>query len=221
VKKITEAVWKTLLPRSPVFTTRDAAEAADVAIDVASRDLAKLARRGMIARLTRGIWADVKHPDFSPYAAVPYLLRARDHNAVGYVSLLSAMSLHGMIEQIPRVIQVVADKQRPRLKTAIGTYEFHKIQPELLGGYIPYGMIGSFDVATPAKALFDTLYLSARRGRRFSHLPEVTLTKGFSAAELEEWIHRTEFQKLRLAVAARWQHLRATIERRESREDVA
>lgn len=214
MRKITEAVWKSLLPKSPVFTTRDAAEAAGVAIDVASRDLAKLARRGMIAQITRGTWADVKHPDFSPYAAVPYLIRARNHNAIGYVSLLSAMSLHGMIEQIPRVIQVVADKQRPRIKTPVGTYEFHKIQPELLGGYVPYGMAGSFNIATPAKALFDTLYLSARRGRRFSHLPEMTLPKGFSAAELEEWIHRTEFQKLRLAVADRWRHLRATIERR-------
>jgi len=209
MRKVEEAVWTILLPRTPVFTTRRAAETAGVRLDVASRALRKLANRGAITRIMRGVWADTKHPDFSPYAVVPYLVRDVDSNDTAYVSLLSALSLHGMIEQIPRVIQVIVGKQRPAVRTRVGLYEFHQLQANLLGGFVPYRQTGNFDIATPAKALFDTLYLSARRGRRFSRLPELTLVTGFSEAELEEWIHRIDLQRLRLGVARRWQQVRA------------
>ncbi len=212
MNSVAATVANTIIPRSTVFTTRDVAEAASVAIAVASRDLGNLANHGVISRVSRGIWADTKHPDFSRYAVVPYLVRVSGDGAVGYVSLLSALHLHAMIEQIPRTIQVVVGKQRPAVKTIVGTYQFHKIQPPLLSGHVPYRQTGNFDIATPAKALFDTLYISARRGRRFSHLPELTLVRGFSRAELEKWIHRIEFQKLRLAVANRWERLRTTLD---------
>lgn len=213
MNNVAATVSRAVIPRSPVFSTKTVAEAAGVGIAAASRDLAMLARHGIISRIARGIWADTRHPDFSPYAVVPYLVRVSRADAIGYVSLLSALHLHGMIEQIPRAIQVVVEKQRPAVKTPVGTYEFHQIQPALLCGHVTYRQTGNFQIATPAKALLDTLYVSARRGRRFSHLPELTLVRGFSGAELEGWIHRIEFQKLRMAVADRWKRLQATLEK--------
>lgn len=76
--------------------------------------------------------------------------------------------------------------------TPVGTYEFHQIQRDLFGGFGFYRGAGSFDIATPAKALFDTLYLATRKGRRFSSLPEVSLPEGFAVAEMESWIRESE-----------------------------
>jgi hypothetical protein len=71
----------------------------------------------------------------------------------GYVSLLSAPKLHGMIDQAPHVIQIVAERIRPTVRTPFGTYQFHRLDPALIGGYGPYRNTGNFDIATPAKAL--------------------------------------------------------------------
>ncbi len=58
----------------------------------------------------------------------------------------------------------------------------------------------NFDIATAEKALFDTLYFSARKGRRFAFLPEVELPAGFSVLEVERWIALIHHPPLRIAV---------------------
>ena len=204
MKQVTEAIWNELLPFAPVFTTRQVAEAAEVDLSNASRDLRRLEGQGMITKVRRGLWAVPTHPDFSPYAVVPHLFR---DEGMGYVSLLSALNLHGMIDQLPRTVQVVTTRQRADLDTAVGTFEFHQVDPDLFGGFGPYRRTGNFDIATPEKALFDILYLSVRKGRRFRHLPEIELPEGFSPETVEGWIERVSFGRLRRAVEARWKGL--------------
>lgn len=204
MRQVAKAIWSEMLPYSPVFTTSEVAEAAGITSSNASRDLGKLEKEGMIMRIKRGLWGIPGHPDFSPYAVVPRIFKG---DSEGYVSLLSALNLHGMIDQIPRVVQVVTTVQRPHLETPVGVYEFHQIQPELFGGFHPYRSVGNFDIASPEKSLFDTLYLSARKGRRFSHLPEVEIPEGFSPEEVEAWIDRIDYQPLRLAIIDRWRRL--------------
>lgn len=204
MNKVASVVWSELLPYSPVFTTADVAQRAGITLSNASRDLANLERESMVTRIRRGLWAVSSHPDFSPYAVVPHLFAAR---AGGYVSLLSALNLHGMIDQIPRVVHVVTTEQRPILTTPVATYEFYRIQPDLFGGFKPYRRTGNFDIATAEKALFDTLYFSARKGRRFAFLPEVELPAGFSVPEVERWIALINHPPLRIAVRERWKRL--------------
>jgi predicted transcriptional regulator of viral defense system len=194
-------IWKEILPVSPVFTTAEVAHAAGVQVSNASRDLAHLEDDGMIVRIRRGLWGVPHHPDFSPYAVVPHLFSGGE---TGYVSLLSALNLHGMIEQIPRTVQVVTTRQRADLETPVARYEFHKIQADLFGGFGPYRGMGSFDIATPAKAFVDVLYLSMRKGQRFAHLPEVEFTEAFSWAEMRHWVNRIDLAPLRAAVRERW-----------------
>jgi hypothetical protein len=109
-----------------------------------------------------------------------------------------------MMEQIPRVVQVVTTGQRPKLRTPVGTYEFHGIASKLFGGYGPYRRTGDFDMSTPEKTLFDTLYFSARKGRRFAFLPELDLPAGFARSEVGRWIERIDHLPLRTAVRERW-----------------
>lgn len=205
---VASAILRDLMPRSPIFTTSDAARTAGVTNQDASRSLAGMADAGMITRVRRGLWAFTGHPDFSPYAVVPHLVSDDD---AAYVSLLSALNLHGMIEQFPRRVQVISTARRPNLETPVGTFEFHRLATPLFGGYEPYGALRQFDFATPEKALFDLLYLSAQKGRRFGHLPELTTSSGFRTADVEEWIERIENVLLREAVRKRWEILAETI----------
>ena len=204
MNKVARVIWNELLPSSPVFSTAEVAERAGIALSNASRDLAELARDGIVTRIRRGLWAVPKHPDFSPYAVVPHLFAEQPG---GYVSLPSALNLHGMIDQIPRVVHIVTTAQRPVLETPVATYEFYKIQANLFGGFRLYRRTGNFDIATPEKALFDTLYFSARKGRRFSSLPEVALPAEFSAPEVERWIALIDHPPLRIGVMYRWKRL--------------
>lgn len=207
MKKVAEALWSITIPESPVFTTAEAAAAAGVSGNQASRDLALLARRGLIVRVVRGVWADTRNARFSPYAVVPALLR-RGQPALGYVSLLSALSLHGMIDQVPQRIYVVCSKRMRRvLRTRVGTYEFYTMQRSLVGGFRRYRS-GTFDIAVPEKAIFDILYYSARKGTRFSRLSEIALPHDFSTSILTEWIARLDHPSIRRAVADRWKVLR-------------
>lgn len=207
MRRATRAVWNELLPYSPVFTTGEVVDVTRMAPSNVSRDLAKLERDGMVTRIKRGLWAVTSHPDFSPFALVPYLFA---HGQKGYVSFLSALNLHGMIEQIPRSIQIATTKQRPRLETPVTTFEFHQVQEELFGGYEPYSRATDFDVAVPEKALFDVIYLSARKGRRYAYLPEVVLPSEFSRARIEQWIARISHPPLRVAVSDRLESVVAT-----------
>jgi hypothetical protein len=58
-------------------------------------------------------------------------------------------------------------------------------------------------LATPEKALLDTLYLTPARSRLFAALPEVELPRGFSAREARRWVARIPKGPRRLAVQRR------------------
>jgi len=210
---IAPVVLRDMIPRSPVFTTGDVVAATGATADTTSRALSRLAQRGLITRLVRGLWGATRHPDFSPYAVVPFLL-ARAANGSrdapeGYVSFISALHLHGMLSQIPGAIHVAVSEQRAAVRTPTGVYLFHRMQPELLGGHHAGDAYGRFELATPTKALFDTLYLSARRGRQFSRLPELELPRTVTDREMQRWIQRIRSDPLRGAVEGRWGQLRA------------
>lgn len=212
MRQVAKIIWNEVLPSSPVFATSAVAELTGSTVSNVSRDLGKLEEEGMITRIRRGVWAVVQHPDFSAYSVVPHLFEGE---RAGYVSLFSALNLHGMIDQIPQVVQVMTTQQRSKLRTPFGTYEFHQIQAELFGGFGPYRSMGNFDIATPEKALFDTMYLSARKGRRFTHMPEIEMPTGFSPTAVEEWISRIRHHPLRRAIVQRWLRLADRIRRSE------
>ena len=208
MQKVALVLWREVLSRTPVFTTRQAAAAAHVGMPQASRDLGLLAGLDLITRVSRGVWADTRSPRFSPYAAVPALLSLGGTTSSGYVSLLSALSLHGMIQQVPRLIHVVGTRRARRTRrTPIGAFRFHLMRPDLVAGFETHAS-GMFPIATPAKALFDTLYYSARKGARYAYLPEVTLPRGFPHHEVAAWIARVESPSLTVALTQRWQALR-------------
>ena len=156
-----------------VFATSDAAARLRVPNGHASVMLARLAASGHVIRLRRGVWALPNRVD--PLALPEYLTAPFP----SYVSLQSALYLHGMISQMPAVTYAVSLARTRRFTTPLGTVSVHHVQPAFFFGFEEAGRAGG-RLATPEKALVDFLYLTPARSNLFRALPELEWPKRFS-----------------------------------------
>jgi predicted transcriptional regulator of viral defense system len=191
--KATEAYGELLRIGRPIVETREAAARLGLSASRASNLLRSLADAGLARRLRHGLWA-LGPDEVEPFRLAPYLT-APDP---AYVSFWSALARHGLIEQIPRQIYVASPHQTQRIETALGRYSIHQIAPELFDGYTGSEETGY--LATPEKALFDTIYLRAsQRGQVF--LPEFVLPEDFDEQRLDDWTARVSRPGLRTLVS--------------------
>jgi predicted transcriptional regulator of viral defense system len=177
-----------------VVTNREAATRWQASHGTAARRLRRLEEAGLVRRLRRGLWA--LDPNVAPFVAVPYLTAPLP----AYVSFFSALSHHEMIEQIPRQISVASLDRAQRITTTIGTYEIHHLAPELFVGF--EGSEETGYLATPEKALFDSVYVRAAAGGR-AFFPELSWARDFDDAKLREWLTRIGGARLRTLVSRR------------------
>jgi hypothetical protein len=192
-------------PEFVVFTTRDYATASDVAMSSASRRLERLSQREALTRVTRGVWANTAHPHFHPLACVPYLLGKEQ----GYVSFLTALHLHGVLSQIPRSHQV-ATTGRPRvLDSPVGKFEFLRIKPELMRDGVDWSDAHQpWMIASPEKALLDTLYIATRKSKRFASLPELDFDGTLRRREFERLLKQLNYPvRIRSAITSRFKRV--------------
>lgn len=190
-----EALGRLLRMGRTVITTGDAALHLRITRSAATRALGRLSAAGLVLPVRHGLWSLDPHLD-------PLLLAERVTAPYpSYVSLLTALSLHGMISQVPRVVYVASLAPTRRVETRLGVFSVHRLAPSFFGGFTttPSGI----RLATPEKALLDTLYLTPARSRLFAALPEVELPRGFSAREARRWVARIPKGPRRLAVQRR------------------
>jgi predicted transcriptional regulator of viral defense system len=171
-----------------VFTTRQITALRGSSLSAASQGLSRMEQRGLVKKVTRGIWCVPDDPRFTPFALVPFL--AGGHRA--YVSLISALHLHGLIEQIPDIIYVVTTGHTRVRKNSVGTYSYHRVRPLFFAGFDWYRNRHDFLIATPEKALIDSLYLSSRKGKRFEFFPEIDLEADFDFKRAYEYVDLIE-----------------------------
>jgi hypothetical protein len=201
-----------------VFTTTRAAQLGGTSVQSAARVLQSMARNGLVTHVTRGLWAITSHPDFSPYAVLPFILDAQRTPTVaepwntpidiaaanqhasraGYVSFVSALHLHGMLSQIPREIHVAVPRQRHALDTSVARYVFHRLTQYREAETVSGDRWGRFALATPAQALVDTMYVSVHRGRHFAHLPEIELPVNITPTQTRAHRRSPQVQMARL-----------------------
>ncbi len=179
-----------------VFTTREAAARLRVPNGHASVSLARLAGAGHLVRLRRGVWA---FPGRVDALAMPEYLTAP---LPAYVSLQSALYLHGMISQMPAVTYAVTLARTRRYVTPLGVVSLHHIQPTFFFGFEDRGDAGG-RLATPEKALVDFLYLASARSQLFRALPEIAWPKTFRVNAAREIVRRIEPARRRSFVAAK------------------
>jgi hypothetical protein len=201
----------------PIFTTREIALLVRGSLSSTSHVLSRLERRGLVRSVTRGVWCTPDDPKFSPFLLVPFL--SGGHQA--YVSFYSALNLHGLMEQIPQSVDVATTGHTHVTTTPVGTYSFHRLHPNFFAGFDWYRGGREFLIATPEKALIDTLYLSSRRGKRFRFFPELQFGRGFSLQEAQKWAARIPYPRIRKYVQEHlkslWRTQRMTSERNRVR----
>ncbi len=178
----------------PVVATHEAAAAWRCSVPVASKTLARLAEGGLITKVHHGLWhVGVEAP--SPSVVLPALTNPYP----SYISGWSALSRHGMIEQIPRATFAVSLGKTRTYDTAFGRYEIHRIHPDLFGGFTGGDGIRA-GVATPSKALFDTVYLLATRHGQVT-LPELEFPDSFDLGSLDRWVELVPSKRLQTLTA--------------------
>ena len=176
----------------PVVTTRDATVLLGISKSAASHLLRRLEQADLVYRLRRGRWVIVGEDPLNPvaYLTAPY---------PSYVSSWTALSLHDMIDQIPRDVEVVTTARSTSIVAPTATYRLHHVTDSLFGGFdIGHGP----PIASPEKALFDAVYLPAARGMTTVFLPEIELPEGFDPTEVDRWVALIESPKVR-AVTSR------------------
>ena len=180
--------------QAPVFDTGDAAVRLGVDAAQASTVLARLAAARHLMRLRRGVWAFRDRVD--PLALPEYVTSPFP----SYVSLQSALYLHGMIEQVPVVTYAVSLARTRRFTTPLGTVSIHHVAPEFFFGFEDAGSRGG-RLATPEKALVDFLYLAPARSKLFRALPELELPARFSRRRARAIVARIGSVRRRAMVA--------------------
>ncbi len=171
---------------SPIFTTHGISDISQKSPSAVTQSLNFLRLQGVVKKLYRGIWAEITNKQISPFMIIPHLFKS---NRV-YVSFLSALHLHGMIEQIPQTITLASTIHTRKIKTAVGTFIIHKISPGYFFGFDWYKKTENFLIAEPEKALADCLYLFTRKKKQYGYFPELNLKKPFSIKKTEEYIRK-------------------------------
>lgn len=190
-------IWKALLESNRIaFTTREAAALTGSHIAATSQCLTRLSERGIITKVMRGVWALVDDRRFTPFVLVSYVCGGRQ----AYISFITAMHLHGMIGQIPQTITVASLGHSRTVATPVASFALHQIEPGFFDGF-EWSDNGLYLVATPEKALTDSLYIASRRGKRYASFPEIEFPRGFSEKRALAWVERIRNIRLRSAVA--------------------
>jgi len=177
----------------PVFTTRELSMLSGSSLSNTTQALNVLEKKGLVFKITRGIWAETGNENLSPFAVAPFLLPR--HRA--YVSFISALHLYGIIEQIPQIITLASTVHTKTIYTKVGTFVVHQVSPHLFDGFDWYRGSGNFLIAEPEKALVDSLYLSARKKKQFGYFPEMHFSESFSFNKADVWTEKISDPRIR------------------------
>ena len=199
---LVEALSSLTAMKTAAFQTSDAAMRLGIANAHASTVLARLAASRHIVRLRRGVWAFADRVD--PLALPEHLTSPLP----SYVSLQSALYLHGMISQVPAVTYAVSLARTRRFTTPLGTVSVHHVDPAFFFGFEDAGRGGR--LATAEKALVDFLYLGPARSRLFRALPEIELPRRFSVRTARALVARIESVRRRAFVSRALERLLAS-----------
>lgn len=197
-----------------VFTTHEISMASGKSLSAVTQALNNLEREGFLSKIYRGVWVLEGDKAISPYEVIPCLFPGQR----AYVSFISALHLHGIIEQIPQVTTLAATSHARMINTKIGVFQAYHITPSFFAGFDWYKDSGSlpetppaqarpgtrpgqgFLVAEPEKALVDCLYLSAHKGNRFVHFPELHFPLSFSFKHAIAWADKIHSKTARAYV---------------------
>lgn len=126
--------------------------------NTAYKILQRMTQKGLLTRLQAGHYQIAETPvhDFTvANTIVP----------PSYISLESALARYGILQQVPFVVTSVTPKKGRTVEIHTKTFEYTHIAPHLFMGFVKEG---DYLIATPEKALFDAVYMTAKGLRSLS-----------------------------------------------------
>ena len=184
----------------PVFETSLLLSGNVDPVDV-RRQLSRWAGNGRLYRLRRGLYALA--PPYRKVKAHPFVVANRMVRP-SYVSLQSALAIHGLIPEFVPVTTSITTGRPGEFSTPLGTFVFRHVRTPLFQGFREVEMDSRQPafVATPEKALLDLLYLEKGSDSE-ANLAELRLEidEGFDLEELERFSRIFRSGKVRRAVA--------------------
>jgi len=114
----------------------------------------RLVRKKLLLKLSKGLYANSFHlPSLEEAAGVLY--------PPSYISLESALFLHGISEQTPHVLTCISMNKTKTFHTEIGEIAYSHIKKDLFFGY---DFSDHFFLAYPEKAVLDYVYIQRKNG---------------------------------------------------------
>ncbi len=121
--------------------------------------LSRLEKRGLISRVTNGVYLNKLVRD---YSATDFISVLKPHS---YVSLESALSHWGLSTQSPAALTCVTTGKPKEYRTPDFTIAFRTISKRLFWGFVEkQTRYSKYHIAEPEKALLDWIYLSLQTG---------------------------------------------------------
>ena len=114
-----------------VFTTHELVSISDKSASTIVQSLDRMANQGLLVKIYRGVWADSTIDGLSAFEVIPCLFPRQR----AYVSFITALHLHGMIEQIPQVMTLASTSHTRTMRTKAGVFSVHQIAPSFFDGF--------------------------------------------------------------------------------------
>ena len=196
----------------PVFTTHELAAISGKSASTVVHSLSRLVKQGLLMKIYRGVWVEPEPRPISPLEIIPCLFPRQRV----YVSFITALHLHGIVEQIPQVITLASTAHTSTLCTKAGVFSVHQIAPVFFDGFDWYKGGGHFLIAEPEKALIDSLYLSSRKKKQFGFFPELHFPPEFSFKKTARWVERIPEKKIRLYVLKKLKTIEVSVKNKRT-----
>lgn len=114
----------------------------------------RLVQRGLILKLGKELYANSFFPpNLEEVAGVLY--------PPSYISLESALHIHGIMDQAPHMVTCVSLNKTKTFRTALGKIAYSHVKKELFFGY---EIRNRYPLAQPEKAVLDFVYIQRRNG---------------------------------------------------------
>ena len=102
----------------PVFTTHELTTICGKSASTIIQCLNRLEQQGLLIKMYRGVWAQPQPRRISAFEIIPHLFPRQRV----YVSFISALNLHGIVEQIPQVITLASTSHTRTIRTQAGVF---------------------------------------------------------------------------------------------------
>ncbi len=119
------------------------------------RAIHRMVSKKLLLKLSKGFYANsFSLPSLEEAAGVLY--------PPSYISLESALFMHGISEQTPHVLTCISINKTKTFHTDIGEISYSHVKKELFFGY---EFSDQFFLAFPEKAVLDYVYIQRKNGR--------------------------------------------------------